>query len=42
MRLTVDSFSDDLIPQIFDFSTLRAIYMACSLNFARFKFGELT
>ena len=42
MRLTSDSFSDDLIPQIFDFSTLQAIYRACSLNFARFKFGELT
>ena len=40
MHLTADSFSDDLIPQIFDFSTLQAIYMACSLNFARFKFGE--
>ena len=40
MRLTADSFSDDLIPQISDFSTLQAIYMACSLNFARFKFGE--
>ena len=42
MRLTADEFSDDLIPQIFDFSTLQAIYRACSLNFARFKFGELT
>lgn len=42
MRLTADSFSDDLIPQIFDFSILQAIYRACSLNFARFKFGELT
>ena len=40
MRLTADSFLDDLIPQISDFSTLQAIYMACSLNFARFKFGE--
>ena len=40
MRLTADSFSDNLIPQIFDFLTLQAIYMACSLNFARFKFGE--
>ena len=40
MRLTADSFSDDLIPQIFDFSTLQAICMACLLNFARFKFGE--
>ena len=40
MRLTADEFSDDLTPQIFDFSTLQAIYMACSLNFARFKFGE--
>ena len=41
MRLTADEFSDDLIPQIFDFSTLQAICMACLLNFARFKFGEL-
>ena len=40
MRLTADEFSDDLTPQIFDFSTLQAIYMACSLNSARFKFGE--
>ncbi len=40
MRLTADEFSDDLTPQIFDFSTLQAIYMAYSLNFARFKFGE--
>ena len=40
MRLTADNFSDDLIPQIFDFSTLQAIYIACSLNFARFEFGE--
>ena len=28
--------------QLFDFSTLQAIYMTCSLNFSRFKFGELT
>ena len=28
--------------QLFDFSTPQAIYMTCSLNFARFKFGELT
>ena len=40
MRLAADNFSDDLIPQIFDFSTLQAIYIACSLNFARFEFGE--
>ncbi|MGN6899921.1 hypothetical protein ACTHT7_07820, partial [Neisseria sp. P0017.S010] len=40
MRLTADSFSDSLIPQIFDFSTPQAIYMVCSLNFTRFKFGE--
>jgi len=26
--------------QLFDFSTPQAIYMTCSLNFARFKFGE--
>ena len=27
--------------QLFDFSTPQAIYMACSLNFSCFKFGEL-
>ena len=39
-QAAVMRLADDLIPQIFDFSTLQAIYIACSLNFARFEFGE--
>ena len=36
MRLTADNFSDDLIPQIFDFSTLQANLYSLFVKFCAF------